>query len=184
MQVPLPPAFSFLLYSSYESLLSPSTFFILLSFHIHVHDFEYLDKSLEVTMGEHSGYLSFWEWFNSLDRSISTCICFSTENTNQHFKFLLPIFWHFLQWNVNLWSQGSLWTCPFLSISKFTSNQTKYPLTHAPLTPFTGFFCISGLCYLSCLWKKPKCKANVIPGLSVRPPLHTMFAIFFTRFPL
>lgn len=118
-----------LLFSSllilYESLLSPSAFFILLSFYIHMRDFEYLNKNLEVTMEEHSGYLSFWEWFNSLNRSVSTRICFSTKNTNQHFKFLLPVFWHFLQWNVNRWSQGSQWTCSFLSISKFTSNQTK-----------------------------------------------------------
>lgn len=125
MQLPVCPAFSFLLYSPYESLLSPSAFSILLSFHIHMHDFEYLDNNLEVTMRDHSGYLSFWFWFNSLNRNISICICFPTKNTNQHFKFLWPVYWHFRQRNVNLWSQGSLGTCPFLSVSKFTSNLTK-----------------------------------------------------------
>lgn len=94
----------------------PSTFSILLSFHAHMHDFKFLYNNLEVTMREHSGYLSFWDWFNSLNRSISTCICFPTKNTNQHFKFLWPVYWHFLQRNVNLWSQGSLGTCPFLSV--------------------------------------------------------------------
>lgn len=82
VQLPVCPAFFFLLYSPQESLSPPATFSTLLSFHAHMHDFKFLYNNLEVTMREHSGYLSFWDWFNSLNRSISTCICFPTKNTN------------------------------------------------------------------------------------------------------